>query len=203
MLEPIACPLCRHEFDFVEVFDDTADQRALNDFVHATCPIPDRVMRYIALFAPLKQRLTIRKQLRLMRDLTPDLARQAITFNGRDWPAPHAAWATVIDDMLARRALGTLELPMRNHNYLRKVLASMANKAEAAAEAQREADRRQYPQRDTVTVRGQSMSIGEGLQTVYGGKDPALAKLDDDNRKAAPMPPLVAELRERINRGEA
>jgi hypothetical protein len=43
----------------------------------------------------------------------------------------------------------------------------------------------------TVTVRGQQMGIGQGLAQVFGGRDPALAKLDADRKKIAPMPDSV------------
>lgn len=203
MLEPIACPECRYEFNLLEAFSDNADQRAVEQFMQATFPIPDRLMHYFALFTPDKQRLTIRKQLRLMREVSPDLSRQAITRAGRDWHAPIAAWAKAIDTMLARRSAGTLTLPLKNHGYLHTILVDLAEKAEASAERQREADARNTPRRDSVQVRGQPLSIGEALQVVHGHKDPALAKLDDDTRKAAPMPDQMRERIAQIKRGEA
>lgn len=203
MLEPIACPDCRREFSMLEAFTENADQRAVKHFMEVTFPIPEMLMQYFALFTPPKQRLTIRKQLRLMREVSPDLSRQAITRAGRDWHAPIAAWAKAIDTMLARRSAGTLTLPLKNHGYLHTILVDLAEKAEASAERQREVDAHNSPRRDTVQVRGQPLSIGEALQVVHGHKDPALAKLDDDTRKARPLPDHVRERFEQIRRGEA
>ena len=90
---------------------------------------------------------------------------------------------------------------MRNHNYLISVLASMADKLEAAAEAKREEDARLRPRRDTVQVRGQTMEIGTALDVVYGGKDPALAAVEERNRNAAPMPAAVRERLNQIKKG--
>lgn len=90
--------------------------------------------------------------------------------------------------MIGAAEAGRLDLPMRNHNYLLSVLAGMADKVEAAAEAKREEDARLRPRRDTVQVRGQTMEIGTALDVVYGGKDPALAAVEERNRNAAPVP---------------
>ena len=70
------------------------------------------------MFQPPKQRLTSAKKLKLLQQLLPDLERKTITHKGRDWPAPLDAWAQAFDQMLERRAAGTLELPMKSHGYL-------------------------------------------------------------------------------------
>lgn len=45
----------------------------------------------------------------------------------------------------------------------------------------------------SVTVRGQTMSMGQGQAQVFGGVDPALAKIDADRAKAVPMPESVRQ----------
>ena len=67
-----------------------------------------------------------------------DLERGAITWKGRDWPAPLRAWQVAIDQLLSKRNAATLELPLTGHGYLYAVLAGMADKQEAAAELERE-----------------------------------------------------------------
>lgn len=37
------------------------------------------------------------------------------------------------------------------------------------------------------------MEIGTALDVVYGGKDPALAAIEESNRNAAPMPDAVRQ----------
>ncbi len=95
---------------------------------------------------------------------------------------------------MAARDAGKLTLPLSGHGYLFEVLASLADKSERAQEQALEASRRGRGDSATVTVRGQAMSIGEGLAQVFGGKDPELSKLDNDMRRATPMP---AELKEK------
>jgi hypothetical protein len=112
------------------------------------------------------------------------------------------AWAQAFDQMLERRAAGTLELPMKSHGYLYAILAGMADKTEAAQEAKREEDARLRPRRDTVQVRGQALEIGAALDVVYGGKDPALAAIDQSKRNAAPIPAHLRERMQQIKRGQ-
>ena len=104
--------------------------------------------------------------------------------------------------MLASRNAGRLELPLKGHNYLYSTLARMADGVEAAAEAKVEEDARLRPRRDTVQVRGQTMEIGTALDVVYGGKDPALAAVEERSRNAAPMPEHVRARLAQIKKGD-
>lgn len=195
MTTDLACPVCGAELDVGVLFAHETDQRALARLAAVSIPLGARVMQYVALFTPPKTRLTAAKKIKLLLQLLPDLERQAIHHKGRDWSVPLDAWALAFDQMLASRDAGRLELPMKGHGYLYTTLAGMADKHEAAAEAQREAERRTAPRQDTVQVRGQTLPIGEALQVAYAGKDPALAEIDARTGQAAPMP---AEVRARL-----
>lgn len=195
MTTDLACPVCGAELDVGVLFAHETDQRALARLAAVSIPLGARVMQYVALVTPPKTRLTAAKKIKLMLQLLPDLERQAITHKGRDWSVPLDAWALAFDQMLASRDAGRLELPMKGHGYLYTTLAGMADKHEAAAEAQREAERRTAPRQDTVQVRGQTLPIGEALQVAYAGKDPALADIDARAGQAAPMP---ADVRARL-----
>ena len=181
------------------LFAHEHDQRALARLATVSIPMGARVLQYLTLFTPPKTRLTAAKKIKLILQLLPDLERRAIHFKARDWAVPLEAWAQGIDQMLAARDLGKLDLPMKGHGYLYAILSGMADKFEGQAEQQREAERRTAPQQATVQVRGQTLSIGEALQVVHAGKDPVLAKLDDASRTASRMPDDVrarlAELR--------
>ena len=192
----ISCPVCGAGFDLAVAFACDEERQAFARLASVSIPLGTRVLRYINLFQPPKQRLTSAKKLKLLQQLLPDLERKTITHKGRDWPAPLDAWAQAFDQMLERRASGTLELPMKSHGYLYAVLVGMADKTEAAHEAKRDEDARLRPQRASVQVRGQALEIGAALGVVYGGKDPALAAIEQRNRAAAPMP---AAVRERLN----
>lgn len=198
----ITCPACGAEFDLTVAFACEEERRAFARLASVSIPLGTRVLKYIALFTPPKQRLTSAKKLKLLMQLLPDLERKAITHKGRDWTAPLDAWAQAIDQMLAARDAQRLELPMKGHGYLYAVLAGMADKHEAAQEAKREEDARLRPRRDTVQVRGQALEIGAALDVVYGGKDPALAAIEQSKRNAAPIPAHLRERMQQIKRGQ-
>ena len=200
-MNDITCPACGAEFDLTVAFACEEERRAFARLASVSIPLGTRVLKYIALFTPPKQRLTSAKKLKLLMQLLPDLERKVITHKGRDWTAPLDAWAQAIDQMLAARDAQRLELPMKGHGYLYAVLAGMADKHEAAQEAKREEDARLRPRRDTVQVRGQALEIGAALGVVYGGKDPALAAIEQRNRAAAPMPAAVRERLNQIKKG--
>lgn len=198
----ITCPACGAEFDLTVAFSCEEERRAFARLASVSIPLGTRVLKYIALFTPPKQRLTSAKKLKLLMQLLPDLERKVITHKGRDWTAPLDAWAQAIDQMLAARDAQRLELPMKGHGYLYAVLAGMADKHEAAQEAKREEDARLRPRRDTVQVRGQALEIGAALDVVYGGKDPALAAIEQSKRNAAPIPAHLRERMQQIKRGQ-
>lgn len=200
-MSDIACPVCGSELDLAHLFTDAASHQALQRLVSVSIPLGARVLQYIALFTPPKQRLTSAKKIKLVLQLLPDLERQAISHKGRDWRAPLTVWAEAIDQMLLQRDTGSLELPLKGHGYLHAVIAGMANKVEAKAEAESEAQRRSQGPQHTVTVRGQAMSIGTALQVVHAGRDPALAAIEDASRTATPVPQQARDLLKKLKGG--
>lgn len=149
-MSDLSCPTCGTELDLAVLFAHEQDQRALARLASVSIPLGARVLQYLALFTPPKQRLTAAKKIKLILQLLPDLERQAITHKGRDWDAPLAAWAQAIDQMLAARDAQRLELPMKGHGYLFAILAGMADKHEASAEQQREQQLRTGPRAATT-----------------------------------------------------
>lgn len=194
-IDTIACPVCSSEVTLEQLVGHLEGDRTFAHLVALNVPLAHLVMQYLTLFKPAKQALTNRKKLRLVEQLLPDLQRQAVTHKGRDWPAPLVSWEQAIEQMMAARIAGRLELPMSSHGYLYSILAGLGEKVAAAAEQQQEHERRVSPRRDTVQVRGQALPIGEALQVTYADKDPALAEIDARARTAAPMP---ADVRDRI-----
>lgn len=150
MSADLSCPVCGTELDLAVLFAHEGDQRALARLAAVSIPLGGRVLQYLALFTPPKQRLTSAKKIKLILQLLPDLERQAITHKGRDWAAPREAWAMAIDQMLAARDAQRLELPMKGHGYLFAILAAMADKHEGQAEQQREQELRTGPRAATV-----------------------------------------------------
>lgn len=195
--EMMVCPVCHSELSLAQVFSSEEAQRTFSRLAVLSVPLGVRLTRYLTLFTPPKTRLTQGKQLKLIEQLLPDLERRAITAQGRDWPAPLELWSQAFEKLFAVADAGRMTLPLSGHGYLYTTLHDLAEKAEAKKEQKTEQDRRNTPQRATVLVHGQAMSIAEGVQALYGGKDPALAAIDESTRNAAKP---SAEMRERIAR---
>lgn len=196
-MSDLSCPTCGSELDLAVLFAHEQDQRALARLASVSIPLGARVLQYLALFTPPKQRLTAAKKIKLILQLLPDLERQAITHKGRDWEAPLAAWAQAIDQMLAARDAQRLELPMKGHGYLFAILAGMADKHEASAEQQREQQLRTGPR--PAHTHGAALSVA----SVVPGLVPLQADPAPMPRPAPAMPvpgtsPTVRAMREHI-----
>lgn len=187
----LACPACGTELDLAALFAHEHDQRALARLVSVGIPLGARVLQYLALFTPPKQRLTSAKKIKLILQLLPDLERQAITHKGRDWAAPLSAWAQAIDQMLAARDAQRLDLPMKGHGYLFAVLAGMADKHEATAEQAREQQLRTGPR--AAAVNGLA-SVADLVQQAA----PAAIARPAPTAPVAGTSPTVRAMREQI-----
>ena len=201
MTQDIACPICGTELTLAQLFANEDTQRAFSQLASLSIPLGARVLQYVTLFAPAKTRLTVPKQIKLILQLLPDMERRAITHRGRDWSAPLNCWSQAIDQMLVARDMNKLDLPMKGHAYLYSILMGLADKVEAGAEAQSEAQRRTPAA--TFQVRGQSMPMGQALEQVFGGRDPVLAKMDAHAKVVASVPQAsrdhLASLRNRAS----
>lgn len=101
------------------------------------------VIGYLGLFKPAKNALRMTRCVKLVQELAALVATGTVCKDERSGvrrPATQSMWATGIETMLAQRA--SLTLPLETHNYLRAVVYGLADKADANAERQREADAR-------------------------------------------------------------
>lgn len=192
MSSDLNCPVCGAALSLEVVFSDADARQALDRLVTLSVPLGARVLKYLGLHKPPRQHLTAAKKIKLLLQLLPDLERGAVRHKGRDWAVSQTTWAAAFDQVCAAADAGGLDLPLKGHGYLYAVVSGLADKAEARAEAQREADRRTAPAATahTVTLRGQVMPVAEALQTLYGAP-----KLGAEN--PAPVP---AGLREQLQR---
>jgi len=190
--ETFACPACRTPIALEQITDQLNDERAFNRLVQLSVPLAHLVLQYVALFTPEKQHLTLRKKVLLIAQLLPGLQSGVLTHKGREWPAPLAAWAQGIEQMLAARAAGRLELPMTGHGYLYAIVAGLADKHEATQEQQRESELRTGPR--AATVHG-AASVADLVQTPSARRPAPIAPA-----AAAGTSPTVRAMREQMER---
>ena len=196
MSADLSCPVCGAEFDLAVLFKSEESRRTFDRLTANCSPLKARLAQYAALAKPPKHKLDTDKALRIITTLLPDIERGAIARNGRDWAAPLSAWAQAIDQMLAQRDAGRLELPMKGHGYLYAILAGMADRFEGQAEQQREQALRTGPRAATVTVNGPA-NVADLVQAPAPAVAPRPAP-------AAPAPagvsPMVRAMRAEIER---
>lgn len=138
---PLCCPMCAAELTIEQLFAHAEDRQAFARLAAVSLPLGSKVLAYVNLFAPAKNRMTIPRKVTLIEQLLPDLLRGAIERKGRDWQVSHDDWREAIDRMLAARDARKLSLPLTSHSYLYETLAGMADKAEAQQERQVEQER--------------------------------------------------------------
>ena len=74
--EVMACPACGTELTLEHLVGSLDDEQAFSRLVALSVPMAHLVVQYIGLFTPEKQRLTLRKKVRLIAQLGGFLARK-------------------------------------------------------------------------------------------------------------------------------
>lgn len=200
MADPIlvnVCPTCRavealssviqRSIDDPEVLRLLADLMAGTDFV-----LGGTVLRYVELFTPPKHALSWARVRKVFQAVVPVIQSGYVVRGDRRLQATVPMWQEAFASVFAAAEKGSLKLPLGGDGYL---MAAVGNIAEAAAE---KAASTPAPRRDTVQVRGQTMSIGDGLAELYGTKDPALEKIERDSKLAKPAPAHVLAMRDQL-----
>lgn len=145
----VCCPACRSEMDADLFLNAQEDRAALAQLLSLGLPLGPQLMRYLTLFKPRKNALSVARANRLLADLLPDIQRGAVTLKGRDWSAPLETWREALERVDENHTAGHVVVPLHNHNYLRQIVQAMADRAESRAEAEREDERRQRAQQRT------------------------------------------------------
>lgn len=121
----IRCPACGAQASLDVVIDDTAAAEALRQALELA-PLGPRLVRYLALFRPVKTRLTWPRVNGLLSELVPAIRAETLTRNGHVHAVPQTAWAAALDEVLAARDNGQLRLPLKSHGYLYEVAIGKA-----------------------------------------------------------------------------
>ena len=128
----------------------------------------------------------------VLAELVPAVVQGGFTRKGRDWAMGRDGWDAAFAAVFRAADEGKLDLPLTGNAYLFEVAMRLADKAESQQErGQEQALRSRAHTSDTST------DIASLATAALQRKDPALAKLDADRAKAAPMP---ADVREKINK---
>lgn len=141
MSAEFCCPVCAAELTIEQLFVNAETRQAFARLASISLPMGVKLLMYVGLFAPAKNRMAVARKVKLIEELLPDVLRGAIERKGREWQVSHDDWREAIDRMLAARDARKLSLPLTGHNYLYEILVDMADKAEAIDERTQERQR--------------------------------------------------------------
>lgn len=138
----LGCPACGAHNSIEAFLNDDHARRAARAAAKLPAPLGEMALLYVGMFRPRGRRLAWRRASRLLEEIGADIARSAITWKGRQWPAPVDTWRLALEEILNVNAAGKLQLPLESHGYLYAIISGLADKAEAAGERAVEANRR-------------------------------------------------------------
>lgn len=191
------CTVCGAEESLdaliLRMIDDETVRRLIAQVVSDSLPLGGLVVRYLRLHKPEKQRLRMRIVGQLLAELVPDLQRGVIERTGRSWAVNGDSWKAALQAVFDAQDKGTLTLPLQGNGYLYQVLMNMADKTEAVAEKQTDAQRRNREGRSASPL-ATVMPPG-GMTQVMAGRDPHLVRLELEAAKHVPMPESVKAYR--------
>ena len=180
----------------MRMIDDAEVRRLIAAVVTNSMVLGGHVVRYLRLHKPSKHRLGITKMRAVLDELVPAIEQGCITRKGRDWHIGRDGWHAAFAAVFEAHDKGTLALPLSGNAYLFEIAMRLADKAEAQAEKQHE---------HTLRSRAHSSDAATDIASLASAalqhKDPALAKLDADRAKAAPMPKDIREKLQQLKKG--
>jgi len=182
------CPDCGLAAD-LHAFAGAAEQsQALAAALDMPAGLGSRVTAYLRLFSPPKRALSAHKAARLLTELAEAVNSGQVERKGESFAAPLETWKAGLDQMLTNRQ--TLRLPLKSHGYLCEIVAGLAQKAEAKAEAAR-IERERHRPRDAP--QGAAAPAGEKASERRGWRptDALIEAQLKRMREAAGTPPNI------------
>ncbi|MGH8421561.1 MAG: hypothetical protein ACRER3_04270 [Pseudomonas fluorescens] len=137
------CPECGAQGHVNAFFVEEDGKRLAVTLAGMQPELGKAVLGYLGLFKPAKTSLRLSRAAKIAQEVAGLVEAGHVCKDERSGvrrPTSPAAWAAGIEQMLAQRY--SLTLPLESHGYLRAVVYGLADKADAAAERQREADAR-------------------------------------------------------------
>ena len=137
------CPECGAQAHVTAFFVEDDGKRLAMTVAGLEPELGRALLGYLGLFKPPKTALRMARAAKIAQEVADLVATGSVCKDERGGvrrPASPATWAAGIEQMLAQR--GALTLPLESHGYLRAVVFGLADKADAAAERQREASAR-------------------------------------------------------------
>lgn len=141
----LICPSCSAIASAESWLNDAMCRETLALIAGMPSPLPKVALGYLSLFRPGKTGLGWKKALRLSEEIAKFTACGYVSVQGKvDRNCSPRIWAQAMEQMVERR--GTLNLPLKNHNYLRQIAWQLADQEDARVEQSRGRVIRQHSQ---------------------------------------------------------
>lgn len=136
-LPVIPCPVCNSQIPLEVWMAHTGARQAIVALteLHGSLRLASVALRYLALFAPERRTLSLDRVAAILTELGELVRSARVEWRGRAWAAPVDSWIAGMEQMLADPGI---RRPLKNHNYLRAVVAGLADADEATQEAARQ-----------------------------------------------------------------
>lgn len=118
------CPICHSHIQLEALIQDDAGSELLGLLSGLGRPLARPLVQYLGLFRPAKQDLNNARALKLAQETLDIADRDSLT----------AALSDTVRSIHEKRSRGQVQ-PLKNHNYLKQVLASVAPDAKRPAAA--------------------------------------------------------------------
>lgn len=127
---PACCPTCGTKGPVDIFLAEPKYKAAFAEALKMPPALADVVLPYLGLFAPPSGRaIRADKLLRVARQLRELVTSGQVTRQGITQAAPQELWRFGLEQTLATRDAGTLDLPLNDHNYLVTIVWRQSNKA--------------------------------------------------------------------------
>ena len=118
------CPCCGASMSLDSLIAHEGSREVLQLAFKLSAPVGGALLRYLSLFRPNNQELSMNRVAKLLNELLPDIQAQRISRDGVVFPAPIESWLYAIDQALVARDEGRLKTPLKSHGWLYEVMAN-------------------------------------------------------------------------------
>lgn len=132
----VACPCCNVQLPLEAWIAHSSTREAFLALaeLHPSLRLPKTALRYVGLFAPIKQTMRWERIADLLLEVKQMVSTGRVEWKAQSLPAPMDYWLAGMETLLAK---ADLRRPLANHNYLKAVVAGMSDQAAGADEQRR------------------------------------------------------------------
>jgi hypothetical protein len=151
----LTCPHCQGQFELAAALELAAGRGALSSALAVSGDLGRLLAQYLGMFKPPKKALSMDRAERLLAEIAPQIEGQVVLRRTAELPAPRDLWISALRTMVERRDSGDLELPLKTHGYLLKIVFDAANRGAAKQEREVETALRSGDRNRAADLRAQ------------------------------------------------